>query len=381
MVATRRSAAAQRAPERSLLQLERDQIAAGMDMNWLPQGNRRDLNSRGIHNGGVLCYQSSVLQALLHQPPFLQFIWKHDCGVCRDEDCLKCFVKQLVEEYWGPNPTHQAIRSDDDPESIATISYEYTAGGRFIEGEQEDAHDFYMWMIEALSRNPPNRDWLPQLQTLYRINLQESDTCPCGYISQPPMETPTILEVGVLDTYTNIHQAIQDALHYDMLGRYCKRCKQYRNFRRDCEIVVAPKILIVKFRILMFRRKIRHTLPCPEDLDLTAHQQVPTLPLRYRLSSLVSHGGGHNGGHYIATVRGQEQGTYTCLSDHRRFNFTHAEFLQNPQGRGRRIPGHNHFEVYMLSYIRDDSVRAMPAAPGQTKAYKGRLRKELRNLM
>ena len=124
-------------------------------MNWLAQGNRRNLNSRGIENGGNLCYQSSVLQALLHQPPFLRFIWQHDCDVCPDEDCLKCFVKQLVEEYWGPNHTRRAIRSDDDPGSIASVSYMDTDGGRFVEFAQEDAHDFYMWIIEALSRDPP----------------------------------------------------------------------------------------------------------------------------------------------------------------------------------------------------------------------------------
>ncbi|KAF1844713.1 cysteine proteinase [Cucurbitaria berberidis CBS 394.84] len=381
VVTTRRGTRAQQAPERTILQLERDQVAAGMNMDWLPQGTRPNLNSRGIVNGGNLCYQSAPLQALLHQPPFLQFISQHDPAVCPVDNCLKCFLQQLVEEYWGPTFTYRAIRAADDPHDIAVMSHE-EPGNRFTPNEQEDAHDFYTWVLDALSRDAPNRDWLPRLHTLYRINIQASDTCrTCGYVTNPPMDTPTTLDVGVLPKYTDIHQAITDTLHHDIPGRHCRRCRQNRNFSRDCEIVAAPKILVVMFRILVYPSKITHPIPCPEDLDLTAYQQVRTLPLRYRLSSLVSHGGGgEDGGHYIATVRGQNAGTYTCISDAAMMPVTHAEFLANPQ-RPTGLTDYNQLQVYLLSYIRDDEGRAMPAAPTGRKGYKGRLRRELRNLM
>ena len=124
-------------------------------MNWLEQGDRPNLNSRGIENGGFLCYQSSVLQALLHQPPLLQFLRQHDPNACPFDECLKCFIKQLVEDYWGPDHTHRAIGATDDPESIANLSYDEADGQRFQRNAQEDAHDFYIWVIDALSRQSP----------------------------------------------------------------------------------------------------------------------------------------------------------------------------------------------------------------------------------
>lgn len=45
----------------------------------------------------------------------------------------------------------------------------------------------------------------------------------------------------------------------------------------------------------------------PIELNLTEHQHADTnVPLRYRLSSVISHGGPAQGGHYISTVRGPE---------------------------------------------------------------------------
>ena len=60
---------------------------------------------------------------------------------------------------------------------------------------------------------------------------------------------------------------------------------------RWSDIVAAPKILRIRLDIVLDQQKIFHTLQYPENLDLTTHQQNATLPLRYRLSSVVAHNG------------------------------------------------------------------------------------------
>ena len=113
-------------PERTLLQLQRDLVASGMRFTWpAVHPNRPDEESRGIENGGVLCYQSLVLQTLMHAPPFLHWMQTHNTAgdPCPEPDCLTCYVKQMADDYRGEDdPTNNPVSAGDDPASIANRS-------------------------------------------------------------------------------------------------------------------------------------------------------------------------------------------------------------------------------------------------------------------
>lgn len=109
--------------------------------------------------------------------------------------------------------------------------------------------------------------------------------------------------------------------------------------------------------------KINHRMAHPNILDLTQYQENAHLPLRYRLSSVISHSGEGTetaGGHYIASVRGPGN-RITCISDSVTETFTQAQFEASPQVAGISPPAK---EVYVLTYLRDD----------------GRLQREMKNL-
>jgi len=154
MVNTRTSGLA--VPERTLLQLQRDLIASQMRFDWpRVHVNRPNEDSRGMENGGELCYQSSVLQTFMHAPPFLRWIGTHHtvANPCEVEDCLKCYIKQLADDYWGEtDPTDNPVSSEDDPGSIANMSVSH---GFFESGEQDDAVLFYTWLLDQLYEQPP----------------------------------------------------------------------------------------------------------------------------------------------------------------------------------------------------------------------------------
>ena len=126
-----------------------------MRFDWPPIGNRPNEESRGIENFGNLCYQNAVLQTFMHQPPFLRWILTHhtETNPCPVEDCVKCYVKQLVEDYWGEeDPTDYPISSDADPDEIAHASFSH---GFFQPGQQDDSVLFYNWLLDQLHQNPP----------------------------------------------------------------------------------------------------------------------------------------------------------------------------------------------------------------------------------
>lgn len=61
----------------------------------------------------------------------------------------------------------------------------------------------------------------------------------------------------------------------------------------------------------------------------------------------------HMRGHYIASVR-EPDGTFSSINDSSMASIPHAEFLANPQQSQDQA-----FQVYVLTYIRDDSMRCM----------------------
>ncbi|KAH7411644.1 hypothetical protein DE146DRAFT_245373 [Phaeosphaeria sp. MPI-PUGE-AT-0046c] len=391
MVNTRRNGLA--VPNRSLLQLQRDHVASEMDFSWQPLGAGRPSDAaRGIMTNGVTCYQVSVLQTLLHQPPFMRWILMHNSTnlPCKINPCIACYLKQLVAQYWdGSNPANPVDYNHNDPQSIDNTACN---SGLFGNGEQEDAGLFYMWLLDELyhigdnvpkAGSPYGIRWKPQLDALYRLTIQRLDTCiPCGYETPGPLQHDWSVDLGVLATHTDIQQAITHDLN-EQIQKRCQRCGQNNPAQtiRRRRIAAAPKILCCRFMIVLPTGKIFHTLRYPEILNLQNRQEINTLPLNYRLTGVVSHrGGGLKGGHFIASVRGRRTGQFTCINDNNKASITLPQFLANPVQPPGRLCGPNaKFQAYMLMYERDDRLRQMPARPGKDGGKK-RLRREMRAL-
>jgi uncharacterized UBP type Zn finger protein len=127
-----------------------------MDFSWPSIGpNRINEESRGIENDGNTCYQNSIMQTLLHQPPFMRWMFTHldtRKNPCDIDECLKCFVRQLIEEYWGhQNPAIEVTYTDNDSENI---NIEACNSGLFTTFSQEDAILFFNWLQDALHTIP-----------------------------------------------------------------------------------------------------------------------------------------------------------------------------------------------------------------------------------
>lgn len=149
-----------------------------------------------MHNMGNTCYQSAVIQCLLHCLPFQQYFLKdirHDHQVCEmyrspkktDTPCIGCEVDKLVLDYYGStqgvpvrivldesrNTTSEAnsLPSHDDKDK--TLMREYYPGKPLVTNEllssvwkkegyahlagykQQDAHEFLHGFMDILGKD------------------------------------------------------------------------------------------------------------------------------------------------------------------------------------------------------------------------------------
>jgi ubiquitin C-terminal hydrolase len=153
--------------------------------------------------------------------------------------------------------------------------------------------------------------------------------------------------LDVTNTTASFDQTLNGFFQKPRAGLRCSHCRINTNQIVTTRIEAGPQVL--KIKLAIFRNdpitnpvtnavtwqkyKVMHTLQHPNTLDLTAHQLHNSLPLRYTLSSVVSHSGSGTpigGGHYIASVRGPG-GNIRCISDSATDNFTPAQMSGSPQ--------------------------------------------------
>ncbi|KAK7182918.1 ubiquitin carboxyl-terminal hydrolase 2 [Paraphaeosphaeria sporulosa] len=383
---------------RTDMQTEYDNISNDMPKDWLPANLRANINKmprpnlrpRGIENPGNHCYLNSILQAFMHMPQFLHWIRGHvvtqnctphwepeDPGTRPDEriythgPCICCSMKALVEEYWGPtDPLTRPIRwTSASLEAIKRIAFQNFDTGfsleteaRFVREQQEDAQEALVFLQNVLNDYDTRTD---QFDAMFRLCLVPMHTCTdCGKHKEAVVQTDANLLV-TFDKQT--HNTVASAIH-DKFEKYpgpeskCESatCGGANTDKLQVWIIrAAPRILTITLVVFDYQEdtpiKKLHAVEIGEELDLTRYQEVKVVPLKYRLSTVVSHSGNTaNAGHYVASVRSQGASPFFNINDHRVLSINPAEFRANPQ----RPPGvrtMQGFQAYMLTYIMDEA--------------------------
>lgn len=369
---------------RTAIQAGRDEIARTMLKRWLRRNPdpRPDHNPRGIDSPLSHCYMNSVLQALMHTPIFLNWIRTHTVTVYCGINCVKCNMKGLAEYYWGPrSATNKVTNTNDHLRRIKRVAWRRS----HLEREaHEDANDFLdMFLFDddhGLAAG--DREWKKQFDTIFGVDLVPFDECnECGVERMRRARPGMDLEVPVRPQhpptalFNSVAEAIRHSFEVETLAQY--RCEtptclalgrtKYKNYQgppqsRRWVIKTAPRVL--KIRLLMFEttltggNKMLHTLTIDQNLDLGQYQESNT-PLTYRLSTVVSHLGQLNSGHFIGSVRSPGDKRYYNISDSEwiipigRTNFT-----RSPQKNSKTEE--NEFQVYILTYLMDEPTPPPP---------------------
>ncbi|WJX16215.1 Ubiquitin C-terminal hydrolase 22 [Trifolium repens] len=318
---------------------------------------------RGLNNLGSTCFMNSVLQALLHAPPFRDYFLSggHSLEDCKrrtmDRLCLICDINAVFSAMYS---------GDRNPYSPAKFLYSWWQhSANLASYEQQDAHEFFISMLntihekEGISRNGSKGNGGDCQCIAHRVfyGLLRSDvTCmACGFISttyDPFLDISLNLDInisltekGKKVTKSNADDSMSTLLGcLDLFTRpeklgsdqklYCQKCQERQNSLKQMSITKLPLVLTLHVKrfehsfVKKLSRKIDRYLQFPFSLDMTPYLSSSILRARYgnrifnfgnesdtfskfEIFAVVTHSGTLESGHYVSFVRLRKQ-WYRC---------------------------------------------------------------------
>ncbi|XP_011031424.1 PREDICTED: ubiquitin carboxyl-terminal hydrolase 22 [Populus euphratica] len=322
------------------------------------------LGLRGLNNLGSTCFMNSILQALLHAPPFRNYFLseRHDRETCRkrssDQSCLACDIGVIFSAVYS---------GDRTPYSPAQFLYSWWQhSANLASYEQQDAHEFFISVLDGIheregkgrNSNKDNGDCQCIAHRVFSGMLRSDLTCTtCGFTSTTydpcvdislNMDTSSFCSVDVAnksvrpneDTGRSTLLACLDLFtRPERLGSdqklYCQNCQEKRDSLKQMSIKRLPLVLslhIKRFEHSSLRRtsrKIDWHLQFPFSLDMTPYlspsivrnrfgnrifgfeSDEADISAEFEIFAVVTHSGMLDSGHYVTYLRLQNQ-WYKC---------------------------------------------------------------------
>ncbi|KAH9882863.1 hypothetical protein J1614_000229 [Plenodomus biglobosus] len=334
--------------------------------------NRANKATRGLDRIGDTCFRLSGLQALMHLPKFLNWILSHNtttfpCRPLREVgqvlankhqwfgapalelyDCPACVVKRFVEQYWGPThctPTypntplpfshnHPAMQELRD---LDQSLYSLTSGAEA--DAQQDPAECQDRILRACCASTDDEVWRDQFDALFELEVATIWMCGTCHSSRAPGAGATNPTLGIQSLAIPRPRAAWDqdqdpgSVDRSIRERYadqrwedlqdCAACNEKRVRVERQRLNKVPEILRISLATTMRGSDDAgavfnsNPIAIPQKLDLTEYQDVPEprSRLEYQLESVLSHAGGLEGGHWVATVNAAT-GVYSANDGH-----------------------------------------------------------------
>ncbi|XP_050218697.1 ubiquitin C-terminal hydrolase 22 [Mercurialis annua] len=321
------------------------------------------LGLRGLNNLGSTCFLNSVLQALVHAPPFRNYFLsdRHDRETCRKRSadllCLACNIDVILSAVYS---------GDRTPYSPAQFLYSWWQhSANLASYEQQDAHEFFISLLDGIHENEgngriPNKDHGDCQCSAHRVfsgMLRSDVTCmTCGFTSStydPCVDISLNMETSAFPTDVanrsfrpnennrkcTLSACLDLFTRPEKLGSdqklYCQNCQEKRESFKQMSIKRLPLVLslhIKRFEHSLVRklsRKIDWHLQFPFSLDMTSYLSSSVLRTRFgnrifsfdseeadsstefEIFAVITHSGMLESGHYVTYLRLRNQ-WYKC---------------------------------------------------------------------
>ncbi|GAN09760.1 conserved hypothetical protein [Mucor ambiguus] len=280
----------------------------------------------GYVNGQNTCFLNSVLECLTYTPPLAQQMLREEHQKqCRmDGFCALCAMEVHVRRCLKDEKSFS--------KGAAILPRYFTSNLRALSktlrlGRQEDAHEFYMFMLSAfqkasiqgLGKLPPKVEETALVYQIFGGKLRSQLKCYSCKATSNNYEACLDLSVDLTNKADSLGRAFENFIKVDVIGsddpnnRYkCDHCKQMVKAGKQMTINELPMMLTVhlkRFAFDMYRgcmSKITTFVDYPETLDMAPYtsQDKNIKKAEYSLYAvLVHYGYSCDSGHYYAYVK------------------------------------------------------------------------------
>lgn len=134
---------------------------------------------RGIYNMGATCFMSVILQSFIVNPILKRHYLNdgHSPTSCPITDCLSCCMDELFHNFYCTDTLTSYAASNI---LAASWSMQEAAFSGLVSNEEQDAHEYFQFLVEALHKTAKNI--LPSTEGDDRTECQKSKSaadCDC----------------------------------------------------------------------------------------------------------------------------------------------------------------------------------------------------------
>ncbi|CAK6442151.1 unnamed protein product [Pipistrellus nathusii] len=249
----------------------------------------------GLWNLGNTCYANAALQCLSYTPPLARYLLSglhsRACGR-RGASCTLCALQTHV--------TRALLR----PGHIIVPEGALLAG--FHAYQQEDAHEFLLFTLDALQR--ASQEDATLIRGIFGGHWRSRVQClRCQGVSDT---LDPYLDVGLdIQTARSVTQALDLLVRPELLDGYqCGQCQRKVPAKKTLRLDAASRVLtlVLKRFSALADGKLERDVHYPEQLDLRHYlsRGRRAHPLLYRLYAVLVHSGRTcHGGHYFCYVQ------------------------------------------------------------------------------
>ncbi|KAG6498533.1 ubiquitin carboxyl-terminal hydrolase 19-like [Zingiber officinale] len=291
----------------------------------LYNSDKIDLHPCGLINCGNSCYANAVLQCLTFTRPLTAYLLEglHSKTCPKEVWCFTCELESLAR-------TAKEGKSPLSP--IGILSHLHNIGSNFGHRQQEDAHEFFRYAIEAmqsvcLKEAVAKADGLLEETTLIQQTfggyLRSKIRCSKCKNKSEWCERMMDLTVEIDGNIATLDDALLRFTSQEILegeNKYkCDRCKSYERAKKRLTILEAPNVLTIVLKRFQSGKfgKLNKPVLFPEYLDLARYMSGDDKSPVYRLYAVIVHIDVMNAsfsGHYVCYVK-DRQGKWYKIDD------------------------------------------------------------------
>ncbi|XP_072315075.1 ubiquitin carboxyl-terminal hydrolase 47-like [Eucyclogobius newberryi] len=246
----------------------------------------------GLVNQGVTDYLNSVLQVLFMTEDFRERVKRNNAGEEHIDKELRDLFIDLEEHVANTSKITTKLK-------ITNVH------------EQRDAAEHYEKILRLTS---------PEASQIFHGELLNTNTCkkcntktesPAGFWQLPlPLvdnNNEYSVEKGIEDFFRSSEISGDDQM-------YCETCDEKCDAVLDCGVKHHPEVLVLLLKRFEFDYrymtyvKVKQPVNVPNTLQISGNQS-------YELYALVEHSGELRYGHYISTIRSQDDGKWYQFND------------------------------------------------------------------